>query len=269
MKNILFAIAVLGGYVGLAMGSEKDDGVIVFKAAITALQNNPLRYCQKEYIDFLNKDYGIQCAYNEPLIGVSYQQNSQSKLIERITFIPFKYFLDNSGKQQNNSSSFKQCDVELLSCSNQSAEEKNKFRIVLGTDFNNKTPQDLLNEFKEIPQCALGSYFDKKSDMLSWRDPYEVEKELCSDDVIRQIEGKGGWEKIEWAHGKMERFRHKYAQGINGYFGEEVKEKIRQDHKAMQTALFYSRIRKLFGFSIAAIIAYLLYQKLYNTVELI
>lgn len=268
MKNVLLILLVMSS-VGQTFGSEKIDEVIVLKAMIPVLQNDLLRYCEKEYIDFLNNDYGIRCDYNEPLIRVSYNDNSQNKVIVPITFIPFKYFLDNSSKQHNNIGSFKQPDAELLSCSNQCKEETNRFRIELVTDFGNKTPQELLSEFRKKPQCAVGSSVDKKDNRLSWGDPYEVEKELCDVGIIYQLEGQSNWETIKLPNLTMSRFRHKYVQGIKGYFGEEVEEEIRQYEKAMQTALFYSRIKKLFGVSIVAIIAYILYQKFYNTAELI
>ncbi len=262
MKNLLVFL-FMSGFVGQVFGSEKSEEIIVFKAALTEFWNNPLRYCEKEYVDFLNNNYGIECAYNEPFIGVSYQQNSQNELIQRITFIPFKCFIDNSIKQHNNISSFKQFDAELLSCSNQGVAEKNKFRIELVTDFAKTTPQDLLNEFKERPQCALGNCFNKLNDIAAWMDISEVEKELCNAGIICKRGGVGGFIKFESQNGMARRWIHEYVQGINGYFGEEVKEEIRQDYEAMKTALFYSRIKKLFGASIAAIIAYVLYKKLY------
>jgi hypothetical protein len=260
MKNLLLMMVVVSSFVGQLFCSEKNDEVIVFRANITELWNNPLRYCEEEYVDFLNNHCGIQCTYNEPFVGVSYWQNSQNELIERITFIPLRYFMQDD-KDPRESVNFKKLDSILLSRSRQDTAEK-KFRIELGTDFNNAKPQDMLNEFKEKPQCAQGNNFDKKGNLLAYMDVDAVEDELCKKMIICKNENEGYFVEIEEKNIKGRCWKHIYVQGPNGYFGEEIKE----EQKAEATALFYSRCKKLFGCSLAAVfLMYVLYKKFYVT----
>ncbi|HEX4069247.1 MAG TPA: hypothetical protein VHX42_04060 [Candidatus Babeliales bacterium] len=249
--NILFLMS----FAGSVVGSEKRNEIIVFKANVGTLNANPLRYCDKKYIDFLNDQYGMQCKYNEPFLRVFHPtipQETQEfhlkkEFIEQITFVPYKCFMYND-KDPRESDRFKQSGTVLLSFFKEVQNENRQIQIQLTSDFETMKPKILLQQFKEMPQCNPGNIFNENGDLLVFVDTTDLEKELCEADIVQKVGRDYGY-----GHGKQ-----KYEQWVNGYFGEEIKAKQR-------AALFYSRLKKLCGFSIAAIIAYLVYQKFYAT----
>ena len=143
----------------------------------------------------------------------------------------------------NDKSHFKVPGDELFSFVKNIEGEDITFIVILESFFGDRNPQDDIDEFRKVALC-----------------PFDDEEELCNAGIICRKELREAGARKSGGDSKQ-----KYAQGINGYFGEEVKEEIRQDYKAIKTALFWSRIRKLFGVSIAAIIAYVLYQKFHVT----
>lgn len=263
MKNMLVML-VLGGCFGSVLGSEKNDERIVFKANVGTLTYNPLRYCDKKYIGILNNIYGIQCQQNEPFLMIYYpwtrgvteryiskEEQDLRDIVESITLVPYRYFMNDSTEPRD-SNEFKKCGNILLSCSKQFTNMKNGFQIQLGSYFGEMNPQALLNQFKKTPQCEPGCILNEKVRLLVFVDTTKLEEELCEAGIIRKVGPDYGY-----GHGKQ-----RYEQGINGYFGDEIK----LEQKAKATALFYSRCKKLFGCSLAAIILmYVLYQKLYTT----
>ncbi len=268
MKNVLLKLLVLSGCVGQVFGSEKNDEIVIFDAHVGRLTYNPLRYCDKKYIDFLNNEYGIQCQQNEPFLMIYYQwtrgeksrwaseeEQSLQKFLDPITLVPYRYFMKDNIDPRKSNVSFKERHDELLSCSKQFEGMENGFKIQLNTSFDKMDPQVFLNQFKEMPCCEPGHIENEGSVVLTIVPTKDLEKELCDAGIICKRELREA--------GTHKEHLQEYAQGINGYFGKEVKEEIRQDYKAIKTALFYSRIKKLFGASIVGIIAYVLYQKFY------
>jgi hypothetical protein len=257
MKRAFLILFMFGGYFSQVLGSEKNDEITVFKADVGRLNLNPLRYCDKQYIDFLNNHYGMQCKYNEPFLRVYHKsvpeerQSLQKELVEPITFVPFRYFMKDD-RDSKSSVAFKQHNSILLSCSRLFTVTKNRFQIQLKSDFGEMNPQHLLEQFKKTPRCEPGHILDEKGKLLVFVDTTELNKELCREDIVRPV-----GEFYGYACGKQQ-----YEQWINGYFGDEIK----TEQKVKEQALFYSRIKKLLCCSsLAAIIMYTLYQKFYAT----
>lgn len=265
MIHMLLIVFGLSSLIAPVFGSEKGDEITIFRADVGTLNHNPLRYCDREYVDFLKNIYGISCEYNEPFLWVNHRpvseerQSLRKELVERITFVPFRYFMKDDNDPRD-SVSFKQSNNILLSCSKLFTTTKNKFQIQLVSDFGDKNPQDLLEQFKEIPRCALGNCFNEEGSMLMFVDETDVEKELCDADIISKKEGLSYFETVKGKNMTKTVLRHKYRQGPNGYFGEAVK----AEQKVKEQALFFSRCKKFCGISITAILMYILYNKFYT-----
>lgn len=235
MKYHLLTVLVLSSFVGQVLCSEKEDGIITFKAHVGRLNTNPLRYCDKKYIDFLNTDYGIQCDYNEPFLMIyfpwhrgrndrwaSEEEQNLRKIVEAITFVPYKYFMNDNADPRNSNVCFKKHNVELLSCSKQFAGMENGFRIQLNSDFAEMDPKNLLHQFKEVPRCEPGHVEGGLLIVVSTED---LEKELCDAGIICKVGHDYGY-----GHDQQ-----KYEQGRNSYFGDEVIKKIEAKNQEIST----------------------------------
>jgi hypothetical protein len=263
MVHLVLMFFGLLSFVGPVFGSEKNDEITIFKANIGTLNANPLRYCDKEYIDFLNNHYDMQCKYNEPFLRVYHpwvreeQQDLQNTLVKPITFVPFRYFMNDNTDPRNSNVCFKKRGAELLSCSRLFIVTKNKFQIKLTSDFGEMDPKALLEQFKKTPRCEPGNIYNEKGRLLVFIDTEDLEKELCEAGIIRSV-GKF------YGYGHLSQL---YEQWINGYFGDEIKaeqEEMRAAEEAERSVLLYSRLKKLFAGSIAAIIMYVLYKQFYK-----
>lgn len=254
---------VLGGCIGQVLGSEKNDEIITFKANVGTLNDNPLRYCDSTYVDFLRNDYGIQCKYNEPFLMIHFslwtrgikasyistEEQALREVVEPITFVPYRYFIKNDTDPKADGVSFKQQNDILLSFSKLVNTDR-KFQMQLDSDFEDFDPHVLLKQFKENPRCEPGNILNERGSLLAYVDTTKVEKELCDAGIILLVV------KNSYKDGKPQ-----YEQWVNGYFGDEIRTEIKE-----KVALFYSRLKTLFfGGSIAAILAYVFISKFYAT----
>lgn len=264
MRYLSFAIAVL--YSGAVFSSEilQDNKDMIFYVNVGTLDSNPLRYCNKNYIDSLKKTYHLPVDYNEPFLMVfhrSWDENVKKQGINRITLMPFKCFVVGENLKENNIS-FKQKDDILFSFSQLVGQQKQQIQIKLDSNFGGGDPKELLKQFKMQPQCISGDILDKRGDKSAFVETDETEKELCDAGFISRAEGQGYFVQQETKTIKGVWWKHTYAQGINGYFGDE----IRTEQKNEEKALFYSHLKKLFvSGSFAAVIMYILYKKFYTT----
>jgi hypothetical protein len=175
------------------------------------------------------------------------QRDLRNQLSKSITFIPLKFF----AKYQNDTYVFKQQNSELFYFLTTVGNEKKKIQLILDVDLSNKKFSDWVGQFFNEPQCVSGDNI----------------QELCEKDIIKKSACPLSWVKqmdMQFEGKSSER----YVQGSKGFFEKTLKEQQEKEQKQKkeadrQKSLFYSRLKKLCGYSLVVILMYALYQKLY------
>ena len=201
-----------------------------------------LCYSDSSNINFLKDKFDIHCDDSEPFIRIQYLQTHphqevfKTLYIDPITSIPLKCFLvgDMIKKEGN---VFKDNDSTLLSFPDLDKKAHIKLHTDLKEGFGGRTGdaalEDLLQRFK---QTAL----------IQW-DPLEKHELLKTELLKKNI--------VAYDSDRI------IIHGPKGYFGEPIK----TEQTVQEQALFYSRLKKLFGCSVAIIIMYALYKQFYAT----
>jgi len=102
------------------------------------------------------------------------QQDLQNTLVKPITFVPFRYLMNDNTDPRNSNVCFKKPGAELLSCSRLFIVTKNKFQIKLTSDFGDVNPQDLLQKFKKQPKCEPGNIVNERVKLLVFVDTTDL-----------------------------------------------------------------------------------------------
>lgn len=268
MRYLLLMLFVMSGFVGHVFGSEKESAITSFKVSGFILENNhPLYYRDSKYIDGFKKKCGVECPDNECFVQVSYsslvfqeQDGLQDEYSKSIAFIPLRYFYN------------KQKGSEVLSFSTTSGNEEKKIQLILDVDIDKKNFEGWITSFSNKPQ---------------WTSEDNVQ-ELCKKNIMQKHIAQHPFAQhplsfVEQLDIHFESFIQKsdmqpedkmsytYVHGSKGFFAETLKKRAEelknsQEEELKQKAkLWASRLKKLFGCSIAAILVYILCQKFYAT----
>jgi hypothetical protein len=256
MIRLGFMFFGLLSFIGPVFGSEKKIELHTLKVSVCTLNNNLLYYRDSKYINYSNKTYGMECPDNDCFVQISCSplvQGLPEDFIKSITLIPYNYFMHNNADPRKEAVAFKQRGSELFSFSTTVGNEEKKIQLILDVDLNNRNPQDWLVQFLNKPQCTSE----------------DIKEALCKKGIISKKCIQRSW--IEQLDRQFEgKSSDIYVQGPEGYFKELLKdikmvEQKRQQKAKQEAALFWSRIKKFCGGSIAAILMYVLYQKFYTT----
>ena len=216
MKYYFLIILFLMSFAGSVLGSEKNDGVIILRVPVRLI-DNPLLYCNKKYVDFLNTTYDMQCKYNEPFISMKYSGYPYD-LLKKISVwcLPLRYFVEDNNSSQNGYSLKKPGSI-LFSGSIKSTQ--NKFQICLGSCCDKMGYQFLLNQFKVKPRFII---IGPDCELLSYQHEYaDAVDQLCQAGKIRKVGNNYGYRD----------HRQQYKHGINGYFAENIETKNKKIEK--------------------------------------
>jgi hypothetical protein len=166
------------------------------------------------------------------------------------SIIPLRYFLTDTEQFKNKG------DI-LFKFTEKIEEDEIFFEVKLGEDLSNIDAQKIITQF-----CNSNAQH-----ITSDRD--ELQKNAIIDYVQGYRYNSGSFKHGALSY-KVELDSKKLQEKADASRKKNEEEKKQKEQQAQEKAVLYSKIKKtLFGGSIAAIIAYLLYQKLYNTAELI
>jgi hypothetical protein len=189
-----------------------------------------------------------------------YRLLSNSTRLQKITenfktlhpqnIIPLRYFLTDTEQFKNKG------DI-LFKFTEKIEKDEIFFEVKLGEDLSNIDAQKIITQF-----CNSNAQH-----ITSDRD--ELQKNAIIDYVQGYRYNSGSFKHGALSY-KVELDSKKLQEKADASRKKNEEEKKQKEQQAQEKAVLYSKIKKtLFGGSIAAIIAYLLYQKFYNTAELI
>ncbi len=259
MKYRFLTVLFLISFVPSVIGSEQSNKPVEIFVHFNS-DARDLYYVGKQRMEYLEQ-FNLEPVENSPcFINCGYKtEDFRASIFDLLPFardvrvcsvkdrytipflkvIPLQYFL--TGKDQ-----FKKQGDVLFSCTKKIDEQDIVFQVKLGENPRNIDTKVLM----EIFFGQIASYVEE--------DMYELlEKKIIEQKTLSYFceHGPKACKKNDII---------KNQKKYNDEFLQQRKLQQQKEQKNQQNAVFYSRIKKILGGSIAAIFMYLLYQKIYE-----